>query len=93
MHKYDVLRRPIVTEKTDLMAEQNNQFVFEVARRANKRQIGGAVSEIFKVRVVDVRTMVMPGKPRRWGRHTTKTPRWKKAVVTLAAGDRIDLFD
>lgn len=93
MHKYDVLRRPIITEKTDLMGEQSNKYVFEVARLANKRQIGAAVEDIFEVRVLQVHTMVMPGKPRRWGRHTTKTARWKKAIVTLADGDRIDLFD
>jgi large subunit ribosomal protein L23 len=93
MHKLDVLRRPVVTEKTDVLAEQRHQYVFEVAREANKRQIHDAVEAVFKVRVTDVRTMIMPGKPRRWGRHVTRTPRWKKAVVTLAEGDHIDLFD
>lgn len=93
MHKYDVLRRPIVTEKTDILAEARNQYVFEVARRANKAQIQNAVEEIFDVKVLRVRTAVMPGKPRRWGRHVTRTAAWKKAFVTLAPGDRIDLFE
>jgi len=92
MHRYEVLRRPVVTEKTDVMTERHNQYVFEVARDANKRQVQDAVESIFKVHVADVRTMVIPGKTRRWGRHVARTPRWKKAVVTLVAGDRIDLI-
>jgi len=91
--KYDVLRRPVITEKTDMLAERHNQFVFEVARHANKVQVRHAVEEIFKVKVVDVRTTVMPGKSRRWGRHLSRTPAWKKAIVTLVPGDRIDLFE
>jgi large subunit ribosomal protein L23 len=93
MNKYDVLRRPVVTEKADMLGEQGNQYVFEVALGANKRQIRDAVQSIFSVDVADVRTMVMPGKSRRWGRHITKTAAWKKAVVTLRPGDRIDLFE
>jgi large subunit ribosomal protein L23 len=92
MHRYDVLRRPVVTEKTDVMAEQHNQYVFEVARQANKRQVQDAVEAVFKVHVTDVHTMVVPGKTRRWGRHVARTPRWKKAIVTLVQGDRIDLL-
>ncbi len=82
-----------MTEKTDMMTELDNQYVFEVALGANKRQIRDAVQRIFEVTVLDVRTMVMPGKAARWGRHLTKTPRWKKAIVTLGPGDRIDLFE
>jgi large subunit ribosomal protein L23 len=93
MNKFDVLRRPVVTEKADMLAEQGNQYVFEVAPRANKRQIRDAVQTIFGVTVTDVRTLVMPGKSRRWGRHITKTAAWKKAIVTLRAGDRIELFE
>lgn len=93
MHRYEVLRRPILTEKTDMMTERDNQYVFEVALAANKRQIRDAVQGIFEVTVVDVRTMVIPGKGRRWGRHLSKTPRWKKAVVTVQPGDRIELFE
>lgn len=93
MNKYDVLRRPVVTEKADMLGEQGNQYVFEVALGANKRQIRDAVQSIFSVHVADVHTMVMPGKSRRWGRHITKTAAWKKAVVTLRPGDRIELFE
>jgi large subunit ribosomal protein L23 len=93
MHKYDVLVRPITTEKTDRLTDQSNQVAFEVSTDANKRQIREAVQSIFDVRVTAVRTMIMPGKGRRWGRHLTKTPRWKKAVLTLAPGDSIDLVE
>lgn len=93
MNKYDVLVRPLQTEKTDVLKELSNQYVFEVARAANKRQIKEAVQGIFNVTVLDVHTMVMPGKSRRWGRHITKTATWKKAVVTVRPGDKIDLFE
>jgi large subunit ribosomal protein L23 len=93
MHRYEVLRRPVLTEKTDILSEQSNQYVFEVAKGANKAQIRDAVEVIFDVKVVAVRTMVMPGKSRRWGRHVSRTPSWKKAIVTLADGDRIDMFE
>lgn len=93
MHKYEVLRRPVITEKSDVMAEARNQYVFEVARGANKHQIHEAVQDLFGVTVVNVRTAIMPGKSRRWGRHVTRTPSWKKAIVTLKSGDRIELFE
>jgi large subunit ribosomal protein L23 len=93
MHKYDVLLRPVVTEKSDRLSESGNQVIFQVRTEANKRQVAEAVEAVFKVKVTDVHTMVMPGKTRRWGRHITKTPRWKKAVITLAPGDKIDLIE
>lgn len=93
MHLTEVLRRPVLTEKTDLMGAELNQYVFEVHPKANKRQIGEAVAETFDVDVVRVRTMIVAGKRRRWGRHVSRTPSWKKAIVTLAPGDRIDLFE
>lgn len=93
MHRTKVLRRPVLTEKTDLMEAEHNQYVFEVHPRANKRQIRAAVEEVFDVDVIRVRTMVMPGKRRRWGLHVSRTPSWKKAIVTLAPGDVIDLFE
>ncbi len=93
MDRHAVLRRPIITEKTDGLTEAVNQYVFEVDPRANKREVREAVQSLFDVSVVKVRTMVLRGKTRRWGRHVTRTPRWKKAVVTLAAGDRIDVME
>ena len=79
MHDYDVVIRPVMTEKTDVMADDNNQYVFEVVKSANKRQVKQAIETIFEVSVTDVRTMVMPGKSRRWGRIIRKTPSWKKS--------------
>jgi large subunit ribosomal protein L23 len=93
MNQYDVLRRPILTEKADVLTESRNQYVFEVAAGANKRQIRQAVEGIFNVTVTDVHTLVMPGKTRRWGRHISRTPRWKKAIVTLASGQKLALFE
>jgi large subunit ribosomal protein L23 len=88
-----VIRRPIVlTEKANVLREKNNQVVFEVARDANKIQIKDAVQKLFKVSVTSVNTMIMRGKDRRMGRGYAKTQNWKKAIVTLKAGDSIDFF-
>jgi large subunit ribosomal protein L23 len=87
-----IIRRPIVlTEKANRLREQN-QVVFEVARDANKIQIRDAVEKLFKVKVTDVNTLVMRGKERRMGRGYAKMQNWKKAMVTLKAGDSIDFF-
>ena len=88
-----IIRRPIIlTEKANLLREQHNQVVFEVARTANKVEIKDAVQKLFKVKVTSVNTMVMRGKERRMGRGYARTQNWKKAIVTLKAGDSIDFF-
>ncbi len=92
MDPYEVLRRPILTEKNTLLMNRNNQYTFEVDMRANKVQIREAVELAFGVQVVDVRTCIVPGKPRRRGRVIGSSKPWKKAVVTLAPGERIDIF-
>lgn len=92
MDPYEVLRRPILTEKNTFLMERNNQYTFEVDMRANKVQIREAVELAFGVQVVDVRTSIVPGKPRRRGRVIGSSKPWKKAVVTLAPGERIDIF-
>lgn len=92
MSPYDVLRRPIITEaSTDAMAL--NKYTFEIDPRANKIEVRKAVEEIFKVRVVKVNTLWMPAKPKRRGTSRGYTSRRKKAIVTLAPGDSIELFD
>lgn len=92
-----VIRKPLITEKSTDLKESNNRYLFAVALEANKRQIKTAVEELFNVRVIDVRTAVYRGKPKvvtnRSGRFTGKAPNWKKAFVTLATGDSIDIFD
>jgi len=87
----DIIIRPIISEKSYSMIEQN-RYTFEVAKTANKTQIGQAIAEIFKVTVTDVNTMNVTGKPRRVRYAKGKTRDWKKAVVTLKAGDTIDIF-
>jgi large subunit ribosomal protein L23 len=92
MNVYQVLKRPILTEKSDYQRD-NKQYVFEVDRRANKLQIREAIETLFDVRVEAVNTMMMKPKRRRLGRRTITTrPAWKKAVVTLAPGERIQEF-
>jgi len=95
MHLYEVIKRPVDTEKTRYLADMNRQYVFEVDRRANKVQVKRAVEEIYDVRVEAVNIMNMPAKlAKRWGRrHVVRQPQWKKAVVTVAEGDSIPLFE
>jgi large subunit ribosomal protein L23 len=88
-----VIRRPIfLTEKANTLRGQNNQVVFEVLRGANKVQIKDAVQKMFNVKVLDVNTMLYRGKDRRMGRGYAKLQNWKKAIITLAAGENIDFF-
>lgn len=92
MHSFQVLRRPVVTEKSTLLSEQG-RYVFEVARTATKHDIRRAVEDAFDVTVVRVRTMGVKGKRKRFGPRITTHRSWKKAIVTLAPGDTITLFE
>jgi len=87
-----VLLRPLVTEKSLKTSERRNAYTFQVHPGANKVQIRSAVESLFDVTVVGVRTDVRPGKPRRRGWVMTKTPSWKRAVVTLKSGETLDLY-
>ena len=91
MEVYQIIKRPLVTEKTTL-AKEANKYHFEVDRRANKIEIGQAVEKLFKVKVVNVRTMNMAGKKKRVGRVLGRKRDWKKAIVTLAPGSSIEIF-
>ena len=92
MNVYQVLKRPILTEKTDFQRD-DNQYVFEVDRSANKLQIKEAVETLFDVKVQAVNTMIMKPKRRRMGRKMISTrSAWKRAVVTLAPGEQIQEF-
>jgi large subunit ribosomal protein L23 len=86
----EILRRAVITEKSMRGAEAG-KYTFEVARDATKPEIRAAVERVFGVRVVKVNTLRVPGKTKRRGRHTYRTPDRKKAVVTLAPGEKIDL--
>lgn len=88
-----IIIRPIVTEKSTIMREDLNQYVFRVIPRATKREIASAVEELFEVSVTDVRTIRMQGKKKRLGRNLGRRPSWKKAIVTLAEGDSVDFFE
>jgi len=92
MHPYEVLRRPVITEKNTALQEQS-KYVFEVAQDANKRQVKEAVEKAFKVKVVAVNVITVPGKTRRVGKRQVKTSPWKKAVATLEAGQKIEFFE
>ena len=92
MNSYQIIIRPLITEKnTNLM--ELNKYSFEVAVEASKPEIKRAIEEIFKVDVSKVHTMNVRGKMRRRGRETGYTKSWKKAIVTLAEGNRIELFE
>ncbi len=92
MHLYEVLRRPLITEKNTILQAQG-KYAFEIAREANKPQIKQAVEKAFKVKVLAVNVMTVPGKTRRVGRQQVLTQSWKKAIVTLKPGDKIELFE
>jgi large subunit ribosomal protein L23 len=101
-----IIKRPLLTEKSQRLRETGGaaqrpaegeeyaqKIAFEVARDANKIEIRNAVQSLFKVTVTDVRTMIARGKEKRIGRFTGRRPHWKKAIVTLKAGDSISFFE
>lgn len=94
MHLFDVIRRPVITEKANFVGEYLNQYTFEVDMRANKIQIKDAIEIIFDVDVERVNTMVMAPKRGQRGRTSyIRRPKWKKAVVSVARGQSINLFN
>lgn len=93
MNITDVLKRPLITEKATLLKDTSNAVSFAVDPRANKKQIQEAVERLFKVKVQDVKTMNVSGKTKRRGRTVGRKPGWKKAVVILSPGDKIEFFE
>jgi len=93
MIQYDIIKRPLDTEKTNIQKERFRQLSFEVDRRANRIEIRRAIEKIFNVKVSDVRTMQIKGKSKQRGRILGKRKDWKKAIVTLMPGERIDFFE
>jgi large subunit ribosomal protein L23 len=89
----EVLRRPLLTEKATIQREVSNQYVFEVDLRANKIQIKSAVEHLFDVKVTHVRTVMVRGKIKRMGAFEGKRADWKKAWVTLAEGNSLELYE
>ena len=90
---YDILRRPVITEKSTLLREVENSVVFEVDTRATKAEIKQAVEKVFSVNVLGVRTVHVRGKKARVGRSAGRKRNWKKAYVTLSEGDQIEFFE
>ena len=88
-----ILKINMMTERSSLLRERNNEYVFEVDKNANKYLIKDAVESLFKVKVVSVNTIIMPGKTKRMGRNEGKTSTWKKAIVRLKKGEVISMFD
>lgn len=92
LHPYEVIVRPLITEKATILAGER-KYAFEVDRKANKSQVRDAIETAFNVRVTKVNTLNVHGKSRRVGRRNTRTRDWKKAIVTLAEGDTIQIFE
>ncbi len=93
MNPHDIIKRPLATEKNNIQRLSFNQVSFEVDRQANRIEIKKAVETIFNVKVVKVRSMQMIGKKKRRGRIIGKRRDWKKAIVKLAPGERIEFFE
>ena len=93
MNRFDIIKRPLDTEKLDKMRDRENKFAFEIDLKANKTEVKQAVEALFKVKVVDIKTQIIRGKMRRIGKNSGMRPNWKKAIVTLKEGDAISIFE
>ena len=92
MHKYEVLRKPLITEKSTAL-QALGKYAFRVSKNATKEQVKEAVEKAFNVTVIGLNVMNVRGKEKRMGRHIVAPKPWKKAVVTLKPGDKIELFE
>lgn len=90
---YEVVLRPLLTEKGTRLKEEGNHYLFRVAKTANKVEIKQAIEHLFKVTVLEVRTLRLQGKVKRLGRFQGRRPDWKKAIATLKKGDSIELYE
>lgn len=90
---YSILKRPLLTEKGTDQKEALNKYLFEVDLNANKIEVRNAVEKIFNVKVTDVHTVNVKGKAKRVGRYLGKRSDWKKAIVTLKAGEKIEIIE
>ncbi len=93
MEVYKIIKKLLVTEKSTVAREESNKYIFEVDRKANKVEIGQAVEKLFKVKVIDVHVMHVLGKKKRTGRVMGQKSSWKKAIVTLTAGNHIEISE
>lgn len=93
MDSYSIIKKPMLSEKGSLMKEQGNYYLFAVAREATKSQIKKAVEEIFKVHVLKVNTITLPGKSKRFGRSISEAKKFKKAAVKIKADEKIEIVE
>ena len=97
MKPHQIIKKPLLTEKGTRMKEaaegERSKVLFQVHAEANKVQVRQAIEALFSVKVVDVHTQVVRGKEKRMGRFVGRRPNWKKAIVTLAAGNKIEFFE
>lgn len=93
MNRFEIIKRPLDTEKLDRMRDRENKFAFEIDMKASKTEVKQAIEQLFKVKVLDIKTAIVRGKFRRLGRTEGQRPNWKKAIVTLKEGDAIQLFE
>ena len=93
MDPHQVIIRPVISEKSYNLIETQNQYTFQVDKRANKNQIKRAIEDAFDVRVHKVNTVNVKSKPKRQGFYRGRTAQWKKAIVRLAEGETIELFE
>jgi large subunit ribosomal protein L23 len=90
---YKIIKRPVITEKGTFLGEKQNSYIFEVAGDATKPEIFQAVEKLFNVKVKDINTMIVHGKVKRVGKHYGRRPNWKKAIVTLHEGHKIQTVE
>jgi len=93
MELHQIIKKALITEKSTIARDAANQYNFEVHARANRIEVGRAVEKLFKVKVLSVRVMNVPGKKKRTGRTVGQRSSWKKAIVTLAPGNRIETME
>jgi large subunit ribosomal protein L23 len=93
MELHQIIKKSLITEKSTVAREAANQYNFEIDPRANKIEVGHAVEKLFKVKVLSVRVMNVSGKKKRSGKVIGQRPSWKKAIVTLAPGNRIEAME
>ena len=93
MNAQQIVLKPLVTERSMVLRDLQNKYMFKVHTRATKPEIRKAIEELFSVKVTDVRTMNVAGKPKRLGRSSGHRPSWKKAIVTVAQGQAIEIYD
>jgi len=93
MDIYQIIQKPVITEKATLVREKGNYYVFKVDRHASKGEIKNAIEKIFKVHVLKVNTTTLPGKAKRFGRSESAAHRFKKAVIKLKENEKIEMVE